>query len=156
SGNAGGRRRDVFRRGRRGSGLPRVGRIRGGRGAGRWHRHASRGDLARQPLEGQGPGLTAGGILGRDATAGHLSCDTCQRGGNRAIGETTEGRRLMGHEIKVSIQVQPQHGTCEANRKAWIEADELGADTVFTWDHFYPLRGEPDGAHFEAYTLLGS
>jgi probable F420-dependent oxidoreductase len=62
----------------------------------------------------------------------------------------------MGHEIKVGIQVQPQHGTFEANRRAWIEADELGADTVFTWDHFYPLQGDPGGAHFEAYTLLGS
>lgn len=62
----------------------------------------------------------------------------------------------MSHEIRVGVQIQPQHGTFEANRQAWIEADELGADTVFTWDHFYPLAGDPAGAHFEAYTLLGS
>jgi probable F420-dependent oxidoreductase len=60
------------------------------------------------------------------------------------------------HEIKVGVQVQQQHGTFESNRKAWIEADELGADTIFNWDHFYPLGGDPAGAHFEAYTLLGS
>lgn len=62
----------------------------------------------------------------------------------------------MTHQIKIGVQIQPQHGTFEANRKAWIEADELGADTIFNWDHFYPLSGDPDGAHFEAYTSLGS
>lgn len=62
----------------------------------------------------------------------------------------------MTHEIKVGVQVQPQHGTFEANRAAWIEADRLGADSIFNWDHFYPLSGDPAGAHFEAYTLLGS
>lgn len=59
-------------------------------------------------------------------------------------------------EIRIGVQVQQQHGTFEANRKAWIEADQMGVDTIFNWDHFYPLSGEPDGAHFEAYTLLGS
>lgn len=62
----------------------------------------------------------------------------------------------MTHQVRVGVQIQPQHGTFEANRRAWIEADELGADTIFNWDHFYPLGGNPDGAHFEAYTSLGS
>lgn len=62
----------------------------------------------------------------------------------------------MTHEIKIGVQIQPQHGSFEANRAAWIEADELGADMIFNWDHFYPLSGDPNGAHFEAYTLLGS
>jgi probable F420-dependent oxidoreductase len=59
-------------------------------------------------------------------------------------------------EIRVGVQIEQQHGTFEANRNAWIEADGLGADTIFNWDHFYPLSGDPAGAHFEAYTLLGS
>jgi probable F420-dependent oxidoreductase len=62
----------------------------------------------------------------------------------------------QNHQIRVGVQVQPQHGTFEANRAAWIEADRLGADTIFNWDHFYPLGGDPEGAHFEAYTSLGS
>jgi probable F420-dependent oxidoreductase len=41
-------------------------------------------------------------------------------------------------------------------RQAWREADELGADTIFCWDHFYPLYGEPDGKHFEALTTMAS
>ena len=58
--------------------------------------------------------------------------------------------------IRVGVQVQPQHADFEGMRAAWREADELGADTIFTWDHFYPLYGEPDGKHFEALTTLGS
>jgi probable F420-dependent oxidoreductase len=41
-------------------------------------------------------------------------------------------------------------------RRAWREAEELGADAIYTWDHFYPLYGEPDGAHFESLTTLAS
>jgi probable F420-dependent oxidoreductase len=58
--------------------------------------------------------------------------------------------------IRVGVQVQPQHGTIGAMRDAWLRAEELGADTVFTWDHFHPLTGDPDGAHFECWTWLGA
>ena len=58
--------------------------------------------------------------------------------------------------IRVGVQVQPQHGTIAQMRDAWLRAEELGVDTVFTWDHFYPLSGDPDGKHFECWTLLGA
>jgi probable F420-dependent oxidoreductase len=58
--------------------------------------------------------------------------------------------------IRISIQLQPQHGTWEKLRHAAITADELGAHTIFNWDHFYPLAGDPDGTHFEAYTTLAA
>ncbi len=38
--------------------------------------------------------------------------------------------------------------------EAWREAEELGVDTIYTWDHFYPLYGEPDGKHFEGVVSL--
>ena len=60
------------------------------------------------------------------------------------------------HQIRVGVQIQPQHGTYADNRRAWIEADELGVDSIFNWDHFFPLRGDPNGNHFEAYTLLAA
>jgi probable F420-dependent oxidoreductase len=41
-------------------------------------------------------------------------------------------------------------------RRAWHEAEELGVDTIFCWDHFYPLYGEPDGKHFEAMATLAA
>jgi probable F420-dependent oxidoreductase len=56
-------------------------------------------------------------------------------------------------ELRVGVQVQPQHADYDAMRRAWVEAEELGADAVFTWDHFYPLYGEPDGKHFESLAL---
>jgi probable F420-dependent oxidoreductase len=58
--------------------------------------------------------------------------------------------------IRVGVQVQPQHASFEGMRRAWREAEELGADTIFTWDHFHPLYGEPDGAHFECLTTLAA
>jgi len=41
-------------------------------------------------------------------------------------------------------------------RQAWVEAEELGVDCLFNWDHFFPLRGEPEGKRFEALTVLGA
>jgi probable F420-dependent oxidoreductase len=41
-------------------------------------------------------------------------------------------------------------------RDAWLRAEEMGADTLFNWDHFFPLYGDPDGEHFECWTLLGA
>ena len=41
-------------------------------------------------------------------------------------------------------------------RRAWAEAEELGVDCLFNWDHFFPLRGDPEGNHFEALTVLGA
>lgn len=58
--------------------------------------------------------------------------------------------------LRVGVQVQPQHAPFDEMRRAWKEADELGVDSIFTWDHFFPLRGEPDGLHFEALTTLAS
>jgi probable F420-dependent oxidoreductase len=58
--------------------------------------------------------------------------------------------------VRVGVQVQPQHASFEAMRRAWREAEEIGVDTIFTWDHFYPLYGEADGRHFEALTTLAS
>src|SRR3954453_11516271 len=58
--------------------------------------------------------------------------------------------------IKVSAQLQPQHSDWADMRRAWVEAEELGADCLFNWDHFFPLRGETYGKHFEALTVLGA
>lgn len=58
--------------------------------------------------------------------------------------------------VRVGVQVQPQHSSFDQMREAWLEAEELGVDTIFTWDHFYPLYGDPDGAHFECLTTLAA
>jgi probable F420-dependent oxidoreductase len=58
--------------------------------------------------------------------------------------------------IRVGFQCQPQHASYAQMREAWLRAEELGADAVFTWDHFFPLYGERDGQHFEGWTLQGA
>jgi probable F420-dependent oxidoreductase len=59
-------------------------------------------------------------------------------------------------KIRVGVQIAPQHATWPQHREAWRTADALGADTIFTWDHFFPLSGEPDGMHFESWTTLAA
>ena len=58
--------------------------------------------------------------------------------------------------VRVGAQVQPQHAEYAQMRDTWLRVEEMGADTLFNWDHFYPLRGEPEGKHFECWTLLGA
>ena len=56
--------------------------------------------------------------------------------------------------IRIGVQLQPQHTTFDQFARACQRCEELGVDTVWTWDHFYPLYGDPEGAHFEGFTLL--
>jgi probable F420-dependent oxidoreductase len=58
--------------------------------------------------------------------------------------------------IRIGVQVAPQHADFDGMRRAWLEAEALGVDSIFCWDHFYPLYGEPDGKHFEAISTLGA
>jgi probable F420-dependent oxidoreductase len=41
-------------------------------------------------------------------------------------------------------------------RAAWKAADALQVDSIWVWDHFYPLYGDPNASHYEAYTLLAA
>jgi probable F420-dependent oxidoreductase len=56
----------------------------------------------------------------------------------------------------VGLQLQPQQADYATIRRTAAQAEELGVDILFNWDHFYPLYGEPDGPHFECWTMLGA
>jgi len=58
--------------------------------------------------------------------------------------------------IRVGVTVRPQHGDFEPMRETWLRAEDMGADTIFAWDHFFPLFGGADGKHFECMTLLAA
>ena len=58
--------------------------------------------------------------------------------------------------FEVGVQLHPQATTVDDLRAAWRAADEIAVDSIWVWDHFYPLYGDPDAAHFEAYTLLAA
>src|ERR687894_735443 len=56
--------------------------------------------------------------------------------------------------VRVGVQVRPQHTTYASMREAWRRIEALGVDTLWVWDHFFPLMGDPGGPHFECWTLL--
>ena len=58
--------------------------------------------------------------------------------------------------IRVGIQIQQQHGTYQQIRAAWQAVDASGADTLFNWDHFFPLGGDLNGTHLDNWTALGA
>jgi probable F420-dependent oxidoreductase len=58
--------------------------------------------------------------------------------------------------IRIGVQIQPQHADFARMQRAWREAEELGVDTIYTWDHFYPLSGDPEGKHFEGVVSLSA
>ncbi|MFC7619961.1 LLM class F420-dependent oxidoreductase [Microlunatus sp. GCM10028923] len=58
--------------------------------------------------------------------------------------------------FRVGVQLQPQHADYSALREAAAAAEEAGVDVIFNWDHFFPLSGEPDGLHYECWTMLGA
>jgi probable F420-dependent oxidoreductase len=61
-----------------------------------------------------------------------------------------------GRAFEVGVWLTPQHTTTDRLRAAWRDADALGVDAIWLWDHFFPLTGDPAGTHFEAWTLLAA
>ncbi len=57
-------------------------------------------------------------------------------------------------KYRVGVQLHPQHTTYASYAEAVRQAEAIGVDTIWNWDHFFPLSGDPDGHHFEGWTLL--
>jgi probable F420-dependent oxidoreductase len=58
--------------------------------------------------------------------------------------------------IRIGVQVAQQHSDYRTIRDTVARLEEAGVDIVFNWDHFFPLSGRPDGAHFESWTMLAA
>jgi probable F420-dependent oxidoreductase len=65
--------------------------------------------------------------------------------------------------IKVGVHLPPQRTSYAEYRQAWLRADALGVDSIWNWDHFFPLTtllsdpsfvDDGNGAHFEAWTTV--
>jgi probable F420-dependent oxidoreductase len=58
--------------------------------------------------------------------------------------------------VRVAVQVAPQHALYPSIRDTVRRLEDLGVDVVFNWDHFFPLSGDPDGLHYESWTMLAA
>ena len=58
--------------------------------------------------------------------------------------------------IRVGVQMQPQHTTYSSYIEAVRRFESMGVDTLWDWDHFFPLYGNPQGNHYEGWTLLAA
>ncbi len=63
---------------------------------------------------------------------------------------------IQQRHVRIGVTAPQQHTTYARLRETWREAETIGADTLFVWDHFFPLDGDPDGSHFECWSLLAA
>jgi probable F420-dependent oxidoreductase len=68
-------------------------------------------------------------------------------------------------DIKIGVVITPQMGDMGLMRERWMEAEEMGADAIYTCDHFFPMvlsedaasgrehAEQPDEKNFEATTI---
>ena len=59
-------------------------------------------------------------------------------------------------EVKLGANCWNQYTTWADLREAGVRADRLGFDSVWTWDHLYPIVGDHEGPIFEAYMTMAA
>ena len=57
-------------------------------------------------------------------------------------------------DVKAGAVIWGQHTDWPDLRDAAARADGLGYDSLWTWDHLYPIVGSADGPIFEGYMTL--
>ncbi len=63
-------------------------------------------------------------------------------------------QNTTAYPIRVGVQLHPQHTSYQDFADAIRRVEDMGVDTIWNWDHFFPLYGDPQGGHFEGWTLL--
>jgi len=56
--------------------------------------------------------------------------------------------------VKLGALVWPQYTDWESLQETGTLVDRLGYDSLWTWDHLYPIVGDPEGPIFEGYLTL--
>jgi F420-dependent oxidoreductase-like protein len=62
----------------------------------------------------------------------------------------------MRHPIRFGIQTAQQNVEWQSLRELWKNADAWGYDSLWAFDHFYPIFTDPEGPCFEGWTLLAA
>ena len=58
--------------------------------------------------------------------------------------------------FKVGYHFFQQDTTMAELRKMWQDADRMGVDSIWPWDHFFPIYGDPGATSFEGWSLLAA
>jgi probable F420-dependent oxidoreductase len=58
--------------------------------------------------------------------------------------------------MKIGVNLLPEHTSAPALREAWRAADAMGVDSLWIWDHFFPVTGDADGTSFECWALVAA
>ncbi len=58
--------------------------------------------------------------------------------------------------MHIGVQMQPQHCSWPDYLEAVRTVEAMGVDSIWTWDHFFPLTGDPGGNHFEGWSALSA
>ena len=74
----------------------------------------------------------------------------------RTIGSQAFGGDFVASSgpIKFGALLWPQYTDWASLRDTAAYADELGFESLWTWDHLYPIVGSPEGPIFEGYLTL--
>ncbi len=63
---------------------------------------------------------------------------------------------MTNSEVKLGALCWNQYAEWPALREAGIRADSLGFDSLWTWDHLYPIVGSHEGPIFEGWLTLAA
>jgi F420-dependent oxidoreductase-like protein len=59
-------------------------------------------------------------------------------------------------QLRVGVLAWNQYTDWPALRDVGVLVDDLGYDSLWTWDHLYPIVGDPHGPMFEGYLTLSA
>ncbi len=68
----------------------------------------------------------------------------------------TEARRGVSTSVKFGANCWNQYTSWADLREAGARVDRLGFDSLWTWDHLYPIVGDHHGPIFEPYAVMSA
>src|SRR5262245_3141042 len=87
-------------------------------------------------------------------TVGTVGATAALLGARRRVAHAAKPK--SGGPLRFGVQTSPQNTTYEELVSVWKEADDLGFDSAFAFDHFMPIMANPGGPWFEGWTLLAA
>jgi F420-dependent oxidoreductase-like protein len=59
--------------------------------------------------------------------------------------------------MRFAVKTRPEHQTWKELRDLWVAADQIELfESMWNWDHFYPLTGDTTGSNFEGWSMLAA